>query len=201
MVRRDRGTSYGRLWLVLFAGALAIFPTALASARQGGATPRPTVARAAPPLDDDDLDDYLHRNKDKKLEKLEEKALDGINDERESAGLPPLVCTPELCRIARAYSRDMVERHYFGHSDPEGKMVDSRTTVAGIPWRNVGENIARNRGFKDPAEIAVREWMKSEGHRENILDPKFMETGIGVWVAPDKTVYFTQIFVRRSSQN
>ena len=137
---------------------------------------------------------------DEKLQSLERTALEGINAERAAAGLPPLVPSTELSRLARAYSRDMAERRYFGHSDPEGRRVVDRTTNAGIPWRSVGENIARNRGFKDPAGVAVREWMKSEGHRGIILDSRYVETGIGVWVGPDRTVYFTQIFLTRSRQ-
>ena len=52
----------------------------------------------------------------------------------------------------------------------------------------------------DPAGVVVREWMKSQGHRDNILDTRFVETGIGVFVGPDRTVYFTQIFLRRTQQ-
>jgi uncharacterized protein YkwD len=137
---------------------------------------------------------------DDDLATLEVAALEGINAERRAAGLPPLVASSELSRLARAYSRDMAERRFFSHSDPDGLGVVDRTTKAGISWKNVGENIARNRGFKDPAAVAVREWMKSEGHRGNVLDSRFEETGIGAWVGPDRTVYFTQIFLRRSQQ-
>jgi uncharacterized protein YkwD len=134
------------------------------------------------------------------LTDLERVALEGVNAERLAAGLPPLEISPELMRIARAYSRDMAERRFFSHSDPDGRRIEDRTTVAGIGWRNVGENIARNRGFKDPASVVVREWMKSQGHRDNILDARYAETGIGVFVGPDRTVYFTQIFLRRNQR-
>ena len=137
---------------------------------------------------------------DESLTDLERVALAGVNAERQAAGLPPLEISPDLMRIARAYSRDMAERRFFNHQDPDGRRIEQRTAEAGIPWRNVGENIARNRGFKDPAGVVVREWMKSQGQRDNILDGRFVETGIGVWVGPDRTVYFTQIFLRRPQQ-
>jgi uncharacterized protein YkwD len=172
---------------VLLAAGLALAAAAPAAAGQAGSTPRPAIARASGPA--------AAAADDGRLDAIERAALDGVNAERRAAGLPPLVLTPELCRLARIYSRDMAERRYFDHTDPEGRKVDARADGAGIRWRNVGENIARNRGFKDPARIAVREWMKSEGHRENILDTRYRETGIGVWVGPDKTVYFTQIFL------
>ena len=148
-----------------------------------------TAALAAPAVGQED---------DGKLNAIEQEALDEVNAERQAAGLTPLVCTPELCRLARSDSRDMVERHFFDHQDPDGRRVNERADQAGIQWRSVGENIARNRGFKDPAAVAVREWMKSAGHRENILDARYLETGIGAWIAPDKTVYFTQVFMVRS---
>lgn len=176
---------------VLAAAALA----APVSAGQSGSTPRPAIARVSASAPSPST---AVAAEDAALDRLEQDALAGINAERAAAGLPPLSCTPELCRIARTYSREMVDRHFFAHADPDGATVETRADGAGIRWRSVGENIARNRGFKDPAVVAVREWMKSEGHRENILDARFRETGIGVWVAPDKTVYFTQIFVTRS---
>jgi uncharacterized protein YkwD len=177
-------------WLSVVVAALAAAAAAPSTpAAQSGSTPRPAIARIATPSEAA-VDDAA-------LDRIEQAALAGINAERRAAGLEPLACTPELCRLARTYSRDMVERHYFAHADPDGRTVEARADGAGIAWRSVGENIARNRGFKDPADVAVREWMKSEGHRENILDARFLETGIGVWVAPDKTYYFTQIFLTR----
>jgi uncharacterized protein YkwD len=162
-----------------------------AAAAQAGITPPPAraVSVAAVPAPQPESG---------QLSAVEQAAVDGVNRERQEAGLPPLVVSPDLCQVARAYSRKMAEGHFFDHADPAGHMVNDRTNEAGITtWQAVAENIARNRGFQDPASVAVREWMKSEGHRENILDDRFQETGLGVWVAPDKTVYFTQIFLTR----
>ena len=134
---------------------------------------------------------------DRAVAEIERTTLEAINNERRAMGLPPLELSPELCRLARAFSRDMVERRFFDHVDPDGQHVHERTDRAGIKrWLSVGENIARNRGFKDPVATAVRDWMKSDGHRDNILDETYTETGVGVWIAPDRTVYITQIFLR-----
>jgi uncharacterized protein YkwD len=135
------------------------------------------------------------------LRALETVIAQQINAERSAQGLPPLRISDELSEIARRYSRDMVERRFFAHEDPDGRRVPGRVESAGIlNWAEVAENIARNHGFDDPAEVAVREWMKSRDHRTNILDGRYRETGIGVWVAPDNTVYFTQIFLTRKEQ-
>jgi uncharacterized protein YkwD len=129
---------------------------------------------------------------------LERVIAEQINAERHAQGLTPLAISPELSEVARRYSRDMIERSFFAHRDPDGRQVPARVELAGIrDWAEVGENIARNQGFDDPAEAAVRDWMKSHVHRANILAARYNETGIGVWIAPDKTIYFTQIFLTR----
>ncbi|MGI8594384.1 MAG: CAP domain-containing protein [Solirubrobacteraceae bacterium] len=64
-----------------------------------------------------------------------------------------------------------------------------------------GENIAWGGGkLGTPASI-VRNWMKSRGHRANILNGAFKESGIGIAVGdPDSTVSgfpaatYTQVF-------
>ncbi len=158
-----------------------------AAAVQSGAVPRPVNASAT-----------LPSLEDPKLDALEHVAIAQINEERRAIGVNDLIVSPELSRIARQYCRDMAERRFFAHLDPDGKMVYDRAAQGGVSdWTNIAENIARNRGFDDPAVVAVREWMKSEGHRDNILNARFVETGLGAWVGPDRTVYFAQIFIRR----
>lgn len=156
-------------------------------AAQSGAVHRPVTAAVTVPVSDD-----------AKLDALEHVAIDHVNEERRAIGVDDLIVSPELSAIARQYCRDMAERRFFAHLDPDGKMVYDRAARGGVSdWTNIAENIARNRGFDDPAVVAVREWMKSEGHRDNILDARFVETGLGAWVGPDRTVYFAQIFIRR----
>jgi uncharacterized protein YkwD len=174
----------------IFLSVLALLAVASPSAaRQGGATPRPVAgppSAAAP------------RGSSEDPATLERVVLEAINAERRSSGLPPLVASPELTELARGYSRDMARRNFFGHRDPDGRAISERVEGIGVRWARVGENIARNRGYGDPAAMAVQEWMKSKGHRENILGDRYRETGVGIWVAPDHTVYFTQIFLTRN---
>jgi uncharacterized protein YkwD len=39
--------------------------------------------------------------------------------------------------------------------------------------------------------------MRSQGHRENLLDTRWKESGIGIAVASDGSYYFTQVFLLR----
>jgi uncharacterized protein YkwD len=173
----------------LVLGSFGLAVPVRGAAGQGGATPAP-VLRASASAHEDVVG----------VDALERVVVDGINAERAARGLPPLEVSLELCWAARAYSREMADAHFFAHVDPNGRTVTDRVETAGVgDWKQLGENIARNRGFGDPAQAAVREWMKSEPHRVNILDVRFRETGVGIFVGPDRTYYFTQIFMVRRS--
>jgi uncharacterized protein YkwD len=49
--------------------------------------------------------------------------------------------------------------------------------LAGYRYRVAGENLAQ--GFTE-AQVLTTALMASPGHRANILDPDFQETGIGI---------------------
>ncbi|MCC6744876.1 MAG: CAP domain-containing protein [Acidobacteria bacterium] len=186
-VTRNGVSRRASLCALLAVLAFGPFGAGTASAMQSGAVPKPVKASATG-----------SSSGDPRLDELEHLAIDHVNGERRAIGVSDLIVSPELSRIAREYCRDMAERRFFAHLDPDGKMVYDRAARGGVSdWTNIAENIARNRGFDDPAGVAVREWMKSEGHRDNILDARFVETGLGAWVGPDRTVYFAQIFIRR----
>jgi uncharacterized protein YkwD len=49
------------------------------------------------------------------------------------------------------------------------------------------------------AATTMKDWMDSDGHRQNILEKKFTREGIGVAIAPDDKVYITQILCGETS--
>jgi len=53
------------------------------------------------------------------------------------------------------------------------------------------------KGYSDPATMAVEKWMQSESHKKNILNDQWRESAIGVAVADDGAIYFTQVFITR----
>jgi uncharacterized protein YkwD len=79
----------------------------------------------------------------------------------------------------------MAAEGYFEHQSPDGSTPLSRMRAAGYISSSrvgyeVGENIAwGTQNLASPREI-VAAWMASPGHRANILDPHFRDTGIGV---------------------
>ncbi|MFZ5932720.1 MAG: CvpA family protein [Patescibacteria group bacterium] len=113
-----------------------------------------------------------------------------VNKERRERGLPELVWAPDIVPIARAHAKDMWERKYFSHYSPEGDDVGDRLDRAGISYHLAGENLALAPTFS----TAHTGFMNSEGHRVNILEPKFKRVGIGVI---DNGIYgkmFVQVF-------
>jgi uncharacterized protein YkwD len=113
------------------------------------------------------------------------------NNERAAAGLAALTVNPTLQAVAEAYAEQMVTQGFIGHTDPAGNSVDDRVTAAGYTWIAVGENLAYG---PCTAEDAIDGWMNSEGHRANILNAVFTETGVGAYPGSDYPMYWVHVF-------
>ncbi len=125
---------------------------------------------------------------------MEQRLLEEINAIRLFHALDPLEPNEDLNRISRGFSFRMNRFGFFGHSDPAGNDVADRLRAEGIRFALVAENIAKNINFSDPVETAIDGWMKSDGHRANILTSEFRETGVGIW--KDGNIYhLTQVFL------
>jgi uncharacterized protein YkwD len=111
--------------------------------------------------------------------------------------LPPLEASPALADVARAHSRDMLARGFFDHVNPERQGPRDRVAARGLEFSLVAENIYSSRdGSTDAAEMAshmVTGWMKNEGHRRNILEPRLTQIGVGVAVS-ERDVLATELF-------
>jgi len=126
---------------------------------------------------------------------LEKSTLQLINEQRSQQGLPALVWNEKLAQVARLHSENMAHYKFFNHRGLDGLMVNERADNLGIEWQAIGENIAYNRGYDDPVGFTIKRWMNSPSHKENILDKRWKETGIGVIVTANGTYYLTQVFL------
>lgn len=130
--------------------------------------------------------------------RLEREVFDLINEQRLRANLKPLEWSDEVAEMARLHSENMANFSFFSHTDLNGLMVNDRADALGIKkWRAIGENIAYNRGYENPAASAVERWMQSPGHRDNLLNNRWKESGIGIAVTENGTYYFTEVFISR----
>jgi uncharacterized protein YkwD len=180
--------------IALCAIAVLVAPGAQAAWPSGG-WPRPTTTAPAPtsssPAPSSTPAPTTSPAPTGGLTALEQDAWNRINAERTKAGCAALIYDQKIEDVARAHSVDMRDRNYFDHSTPEGVSPAQRLTNAGVPWRSMGENIAR--GQRDAATV-VTGWMNSSGHRANILNCGFTRSGLGVATGGNGP-YWTQDFV------
>lgn len=116
-----------------------------------------------------------------------------VNIERERAGCASVHTDERLRTAARKHSADMAANDYFSHIGRDGSSFVDRAAAAGYPRSAVAsENIAY--GHATAAEVLAG-WMKSVGHRANILNCSAVATGVGL-AYQGKRPYWTQLFGR-----
>lgn len=129
---------------------------------------------------------------------LERAVFETVNQIREENRLRRLVWSEKAAQAARLHSANMAFSGFFSHRDMNNHHVSERVSAAGIDdWEMVGENIAYNSGFENPAGRALNGWLNSAGHRRNILRGNWRETGIGIAVSRSGKFFFTQVFLKR----
>ncbi|MFA6989809.1 MAG: CAP domain-containing protein [Candidatus Gastranaerophilaceae bacterium] len=127
-----------------------------------------------------------------------------INQYRTENGVSPLQWNETLWTAATYHSADMGHRNFFDHYNPDGEDPTDRAFKLGY-YSGVGENIMLvpigsevvGCGYVDSEEsvasCAFNGWVNSSGHRQNMLNPIYYETGIGA-VQKGLTFYITQDF-------
>lgn len=98
------------------------------------------------------------------------------NNERAKAGCGALTIDSALMKSSGGHAEDMVARHFFDHTNPDGKDPFERMGDAGFHGSAMAENIAM--GYADP-QAAVTGWMNSSGHKRNILNCGYNRIGVG----------------------
>ena len=141
------------------------------------------------------------------LSEKEKKTFALHNQIRTENDLPTLCVHPRLQEAARAHSKDMIRRDYFSHNTKgrgsfEKRLVRFGYDAKGYDYYRVGENIALGSGPAGEPENRMNAWMKSDGHRHNILNEEYREVGIGTDTGEFKgfagvTMYTVDFGVRR----
>jgi uncharacterized protein YkwD len=108
-----------------------------------------------------------------------------VNRERTSRGERALRADVDLQHAAQTHSAEMAAGDYFDHIGPSGSTPLTRMRAAGYIFSShigyaIGENIAWGTLWLASPKAIVAGWMASPGHRANILDRAFTETGVGV---------------------
>jgi uncharacterized protein YkwD len=102
------------------------------------------------------------------------------NFARAQKGLKPLQLNATLTTAGSAKLGADVSCGVFSH-EPCGKPFDSvfAAYTQGATSFQIGENIAWGTGSYGTPRQIMAAWLRSSGHRENILTPTFTEIGIG----------------------
>ncbi|WP_433791806.1 CAP domain-containing protein [Actinoplanes sp. CA-252034] len=112
------------------------------------------------------------------------------NVQRKSHGCGAATVNTNIVKAARAHSVWMAKTGTFSHTGSGGSNFSARVKAAGYK-KPGGENIAW--GYRSANEV-VQAWMKSPGHRANILNCKFKTVGVGAAYAANGAAYYTQDF-------
>ena len=114
-----------------------------------------------------------------------------VNAQRAKVGCRALVSDARLARAAQAHSVDMAKRRYFSHTSLDGRTFVQRIRAQGYTGSRLGENIAA--GYRTPSTVMAA-WMKSPGHKANILNCSFRAIGVGYATGGPYGTYWTQDF-------
>jgi uncharacterized protein YkwD len=116
------------------------------------------------------------------IDQAEQAMVDLLNADRAAAGLVPVRVDSRLMAIARARSVDMATKHYFSHTQPNGKNVFDILTAQHITWYGAGEIIAWNNypTLELSTANANSQWMNSPGHKAIVVSTTLNYIGVGL---------------------
>ena len=112
------------------------------------------------------------------------------NQARVRAGCKALRVNADLLWAARGHSKYMATTGRFSHTGSRNSTFITRARAAGYTAAR-SENIAW--GYRSAREV-VNAWLKSPGHRANLLDCGAKTFAVGVVYSANGTPYYTQDF-------
>jgi len=119
------------------------------------------------------------------VERIRTATLCLVNRERVASGRGALRSNGRLDQAAQSHTESMAFGNYFEHIGPRGDTPLTRMSASGYIYSSklgyaIAENIAWGTLSQGTPRAIVAAWMASAGHRANILDSRFRDTGIGV---------------------
>jgi uncharacterized protein YkwD len=106
-----------------------------------------------------------------------------LNGDRRAHGLRTLRVHGQLQRKAQAWAEKLARENRLYHS----RLTDG----VSARWCSLGENV----GYGRSIHLVEKAYMKSPGHRANILNGKFTYAGVGVARNGDR-VFTVQVFMQ-----
>lgn len=124
-----------------------------------------------------------------------ENVIDFTNQTRTDQGLNLLNENSNLTEAAQSKAQDMISRGYWAHFY-QGEKPWDWMKKAGYRYTDAGENLAID--FSE-IENMHEAWLESASHRENLLNSRYQDIGVGVaegWFKDHNTIIVVQMFGR-----
>jgi len=117
------------------------------------------------------------------LSEAERSLAQQVDQARSVRGIRSLDSREGLSEVARDWAAQMARSGVLRHNPRLTAQVDN--------WRWIGENV----GFGPDVRTVQEAFMRSPGHRANVLDRDYTQVGVGV-VRRDGRVWVVQVFRR-----
>lgn len=106
------------------------------------------------------------------------------NEARAAVDAAPLRFSLRLGKSAQDYAKNMATNNFFGHG--EKGSFETRIRAAGYAGEFVGENLVAGRYTPGGA---VTNWLNSQSHYQNLINPAYTEVGFGVFDMTGQSKY------------
>lgn len=130
------------------------------------------------------------------LDPIEKEVFNLVNQEREAKGVPTLIVNYSLQEAAWKHTEHMAAKKVMCHEGCGDGNPGQRIAATGYKAATYGENVAS--GYRSSTAV-MEAWMKSSGHRRNILSPNYTDIGIAFAPAGLYGTSWTQVFGRPAS--
>jgi uncharacterized protein YkwD len=111
------------------------------------------------------------------------------NEARANQGLSPLRLDPVLTEASALHAREMASHATISHQFDGEPELATRGANAGAHFSLISENVG-----EAPSSVIIHDlWMRSPGHRANLLDPDVDSVGIAI-VARNNQLYAVEDF-------
>lgn len=108
--------------------------------------------------------------------------MQAVNKERDALGLPPLILDGQLNTLAAEWAAKAAADKSLAHRK------DLPNIRRNQGWNYINENMFSATGTVDTARL-LRTWMKSPGHRANLMNPVLTHGGFGFATNKDGETY------------
>jgi uncharacterized protein YkwD len=142
---------------------------------------------------DYEIESNFFNKQDILLRTYEQECLDITNAFRLANNQPIVTYSGDAARIAYGHAKDMAERDFFDHVNPDGQGPLQRMVAGGMDVQKVTENCAG--GYVNAIE-ALKGWVESPSHRLGMLEPN-KHLGVGAYYKKDSKYlyYLVQNFI------